>query len=158
MNEPVAPSSVVLRPATVNDVPGIWTIEQLAFPQPAERFLPRKVRYLIESPRATVLVAELEGDVCGWAAGFAWTRSPRPWGRIFALAVNPRVHGQKLGERLLRQLMDELRAAGAQRFVLEVRPDNAAAIRLYERVGFTGCVLLPSYYAPGLDARRMVFD
>jgi ribosomal-protein-alanine N-acetyltransferase len=72
--------------------------------------------------------------------------------------VNPKVHGQKLGERLLRRLMGELWAAGAQRLVLEVRPDNAAAIRLYERVGFTPRVLLSNFYAPGLDARRMVLE
>jgi ribosomal protein S18 acetylase RimI-like enzyme len=137
-------------------VPAIRAIEELAFPHPAERFSTRKVRYLIESPRAIVLVAELKGEVAGWASGFARTRSPRPWGRVFALAVNPKVHGQKLGERLLRRLMGELWAAGAQRLVLEVRPDNAAAIRLYERVGFTPRVLLSNFYAPGLDARRMI--
>lgn len=158
MNDPVASSSAILRAATVEDVPAIWEIEEVAFPHPAERFSPRKVRYLIQSPRAIVLVAELKGQIAGWAAGFARTRSPRPWGRVFALAVNPKVHGQKLGERLLRRLMDELRAAGAGRLVLEVRSDNAAAIRLYERVGFTPCVLLPNFYAPGLDARRMILQ
>ena len=158
MNDSVATSSAILRPATTDDVPAIWAIEEAAFAHPAERFLPRKLRYLIESPRATVLVAELNGQVAGWAAGFAWMRSPRPWGRVFALAVDPKVQGQKLGERLLRRLMDELRAAGARRLVLEVRPDNAAAIRLYERVGFTPCVLLPNFYAPGLDAHRMIRD
>jgi len=63
-----------------------------------------------------------------------------------------------LGSLLMRELMAELQSGGARRFVLEVRPDNGAAIRLYQRLGFTGCVLLPDYYAPGLDARRMVRD
>lgn len=156
MNDPDASLSLRLRRATVDDVPAIGVIEEVAFAHEAERFSTGKVRYLAQSPRAIVLVAELAGEIAGWAAGFAWTRSPRPWGRIFALAVNPKVHGRKLGEHLLRRLMDELRERGAQRFVLEVRPDNAAAIRLYRRVGFTPCVLLPNFYAPGLDARRMI--
>lgn len=57
---------------------------------------------------------------------------------------------------LIKSLIKELEGRGARRLVLEVRADNVSAIRLYERLGFTRCVLLPDYYAPGLDARRMV--
>ena len=146
----------LVRRATPDDVNAIVDIERLAFAHPAERFDAKKVRYLITSRRTVALVAELGGRVSGWAAGFVWTGSAIPWGRIYAVAVHPDARRHRLGSTLTRRLLADLEARGARRFVLEVRPDNAAAIRLYQRLGFTRCVLLPNYYAPGLDARRMV--
>jgi ribosomal-protein-alanine acetyltransferase len=153
---PVHKTPINLRRATVDDVPAIAQIEELAFSHPAERFAARRIRYLISSPRATTLVGDLDGRVVGWAAGFVWTRTLEPWGRIYAVAVHPETRGQRLGSMLTRRLISELESRGARRFVLEVRPDNTAAVRLYERLGFTHCVLLPNYYATGLDARRMI--
>jgi ribosomal protein S18 acetylase RimI-like enzyme len=44
--------------------------------------------------------------------------------------------GQGLGRALLDACVDWSRAAGAHKVALEVWPHNAAAIALYERVGF----------------------
>ena len=149
-------SNVMLRPAVLDDVPAIMAIEAASFIHAGERFGQRRVRYLISSPRALVTAAEAEGRVLGWVVGFAWMRTPEPWGRIYALAVDPRARGRRLGEKLLIQMNEALRAAGAKRIFLEVRPDNHAAMKLYQKAGFTPCRSLPNYYAPGIDAQRMV--
>jgi ribosomal-protein-alanine N-acetyltransferase len=149
-------SNVTLRPAVLGDVPAIMGIEAASFIHAGERFGERRVRYLISSPRALVTAAEADGRVLGWVVGFAWTRTREPWGRIYALAVDPSARGRRLGEKLLHQMIDALHAAGAQRIFLEVRPDNHAAVKLYKKAGFAQCRHLPNYYAPGIDAQRMV--
>jgi len=84
-----------------------------------------------------------------------WLRGREPWGRIYALAVHPDSRGQKVGLRLLGDMIRTLRDRGAGRIFLEVRVDNPAAIQLYQAVGFKTCRLLQDYYGPGLPGQRM---
>jgi len=56
--------------------------------------------------------------------------------RILSLAVHPRGQGHGLGKALMAAALDYLRAQGASRVRLEVRPDNAAARHIYEKMGF----------------------
>ena len=157
MSEIPAPvPSVIFRPATPEDVPAIMAIEFSSFVHAGERFGRRRVAYLVTSDRCVATVAEVEGRVLGWVVGFTWRRTPEPWGRIYALAVHPHSRGQRLGERLLHHMIAMLRAGGAKRIFLEVRPDNQAAVKLYKKAGFTRCRTLPNYYAPGVDGERMV--
>ena len=139
----------------MEDVPAIVAIEQASFHHAGERFADRKIRHLIASPRAIATVAEGDGQVLAWAAGLFWARGRDPWGRIFALAVHPDGRGQRIGERLLDDIVQRLRTRGARRIFLEVRTDNHAAIRLYERFGFRACKALADYYAPNINAIRM---
>ena len=50
------------------------------------------------------------------------------------------------GEIMVRQLMEEGRRAGIERFSLEVRRSNAAAIALYEKLGFREEGVRRGYY------------
>lgn len=60
---------------------------------------------------------------------------------------------------LLRAIIDRARAQGAGRVLLEVSVENAPAISLYERFGFTRIGLRKRYYQPeGIDAHVMALD
>ena len=144
-----------MRAAVADDVPAIMEVERTSFEHAGERFGQPRVEYLIASPRAQVFVAESEGRVVGWAAGFVWLRGKEPWGRLYALAVDPSVRGKKVGARLMHHMLNTLKLLGAGRIFLEVRPDNDSAIRLYEKSGFAPCRLLHDYYGPGRPAQRM---
>jgi ribosomal protein S18 acetylase RimI-like enzyme len=147
---------VHIRLAVPDDVPAIVVIEHLSFVHAGERFGRRRIKYLIHNPRAVVLVAEQDEKVLAWTAGFAWMRGKEPWGRVYALAVDPVARGRRLGEQLLNQMIRTLRAQGARPIFLEVNPDNHIAVRLYERNGFAACRALPNYYGPDRPAARMV--
>jgi ribosomal protein S18 acetylase RimI-like enzyme len=149
---------ISLRPARLSDLDDIVQIEHLSFVHAGERFLPRRIRYLLGSPRATVTVAEIESRVLGWAAGLMGPDRPNRWGRIYAVAVHPDSRGRKLGHRLLQAMVSDLRKRGAGRIFLEVRDDNHPAIKLYERSGFLPYKTLPNYYGHGIDAIRMALD
>ena len=146
---------VQVRPATSADAPAILRIEHESFVHAGERFGDGRILYLINSPRAIVSVGIVNGRVLAWAAGFAWTRGKVPWGRIYALAVDPAARGRRLGPTLMQHMMESLRTRGAQRLFLEVRPDNHAAVRIYTRLGFMRCRTLVDYYGPGIAAERM---
>jgi len=144
------------RAAASADLDAIVGIEHASFLHAGERFGDRRVRYLIDSPRVIVRVAELDEKVSGWICGFAVTRSARPWGRIYALAVDPGARGNKIGRQLLTEMITTLRQHGAARIYLEVRPDNHPAVRLYEKCGFVPCRHMENYYGHGLPALRMI--
>jgi ribosomal-protein-alanine N-acetyltransferase len=154
---PAGDAPIHLRPATPADLPGITVVEELSFVHAGERFSALRLRNLLTNPRATVVVAMSGERVLGWAAGLVWTRG-RPWGRVYALAVHPDARGNRLGPRLLQDMIHTLGQRGSGRIFLEVRPDNDPAVRLYEKTGFVPCRLLENYYGHGIPAQRMVLE
>jgi len=67
--------------------------------------------------------------------------------------------GQGHGARMLRQVMENSRLAGAGRLFLEVRPSNERAVDLYRHFGFRQIGLRKGYY-PAVAGREdgLVFD
>lgn len=59
------------------------------------------------------------------------------WGAVQNLGIDPQHRGLGLGSILLMRAARGFRLAGLRRMHLEVTTDNTAAIRLYERLGFT---------------------
>lgn len=79
----------------------------------------------------TAFVADLEGAV----VAYVWFQLYKHEGIIRHLVVGPGHRGHRLGERLLIAAADVMRARGLERWSLNVKPDNASALRLYHRVG-----------------------
>lgn len=68
------------------------------------------------------------GLMRGWDEGFEVPS--------IGLCLLPEQKGRGLGRRLLEYLLAHCRQQGAPKAILKVRPENAAAIRLYETTGF----------------------
>lgn len=66
---------------------------------------------------------------------------------INTLAVAPGARRQGLGSVLMRSAMADAARGGATRATLEVRASNAAALGLYQRLGFTIAARRPGYYS-----------
>ena len=71
---------------------------------------------------------------------WAFLRGARRWGaqgtRLLSLAVHPGHQSQGIGRQLIQAALEYLRNKRAQPIRLEVRPDNAAALHLYQAAGF----------------------
>ncbi|OEV03528.1 ribosomal-protein-alanine acetyltransferase [Streptomyces oceani] len=107
-------------------------------------------------PRATrrYLVAHTtEGELAGYGGLVATDRT----GDIQTLGVLPAHRRTGLGARLLDALLcAATRDFDCHEVLLEVRVDNAAARRLYERFGFVPIGVRRGYYQPGnIDALVM---
>jgi ribosomal protein S18 acetylase RimI-like enzyme len=145
-------STPTVRAATTADLDSILAVESDCFEREAERFGRRQIRTLLQNPRATVLVVELEGRIVGWAASLR--RRHKSWhsGRIYSVGIRSDSRGHGLGKLLTVALLDRFREAGISRAYLEVRADNTTALRLYETLGFKPIRTLTAYYGPGADA------
>ena len=85
--------------------------------------------------------------------GFILIRSVADEAEILTLAVDPAARRRGLGARLVRDGATAAAARGAARLFLEVADDNAAALALYARAGFTEAGRRTGYYTRP-DGRR----
>lgn len=89
----------------------------------------------------------------GKMAAFAITQVVLDEATLFNIAVDPDYQRQGLGRVLLEHLIDELEKRGVATLWLEVRASNAAAIALYESLGFNEATIRRNYY-PTTDGRE----
>ncbi len=93
-------------------------------------------------PRAvTVLVAEDSdsGAIVGVVTAvdhFAACNDPERGSSLWSLAVDPQSMRPRVGEALVRAVVDRFRALGRQYLDLSVMHDNTEAIALYDKLGF----------------------
>lgn len=76
-----------------------------------------------------------EGEPAGYAAMYNNDRASKA-AYISSIGVRPAFQKQKTGSALLRNCIESAKENGMKRLRLEVRKDNAGAIRFYKRHGF----------------------
>lgn len=72
---------------------------------------------------------------------------------LMNITVRPELQGQGIGRRLLRDLVEMSRLAGAVKVLLEVRPSNTTALELYRTEGFEQVGSRKNYY-PAVAGRE----
>lgn len=133
-------ADMIIRQATVNDVDDIYEIERLCFPEPWSR---ESMVYELESnPRAFYIVAELEGQVAGYA-GLWWIGDE---GHITNVAVKPGFRNRRIAQGIMGVMIEFTTKEGILHHTLEVRRSNEPAIRLYEKFGFRVEGVRKGYY------------
>lgn len=133
-------ADVIIRQATIKDVEDIYEIETLCFPDPWSR---DALTYeLEENPRAFYIVADLDGQVVGYA-GLWWIEDE---GHITNVAVKPGYRNRRIGEGIISVMIDFTSKEGIKHHTLEVRRSNDPAISLYEKFGFRTEGVRKRYY------------
>ncbi|MHC2999600.1 GNAT family N-acetyltransferase [Microbacterium sp. HJ5] len=88
-------------------------------------------------PRGCDLIAEVDGEVAGWAAIGASIDGDRPRdGQVYAIYAHPQYWSRGVGHALLVTAEQRLRAAGFRKAHLWVLDGNARAAAFYERHGW----------------------
>ena len=105
---------------------GGWTLDTLDLREGEEWFSPAGFR-----------LHERDGRV----VAFCWTKvhdpgTDRAVGEIYVIAVHPQYHGLGLGRQLTLAGLDHLTGLGLRTAMLYVDASNAAAVGLYESLGF----------------------
>lgn len=116
-----------VRPAVPTDYPDFAQL----FPElTAHHAPPTEARWVAEM-LATTLFAE-EG---GAAVGYLYGQPLASVAYIRHVVVAPGARGRGVGRRLLLAAGEDFRRRGLTRWCLNVKPDNAPALRLYSSVG-----------------------
>ncbi|MBB3773578.1 MULTISPECIES: GNAT family N-acetyltransferase [Ancylobacter] len=135
------PTIRTARPEDAADLAAIYAFEDVVayttqLPHRDTRFW--QDFYKTRDPENVELVAVLEGRVVGHL-GMLLNRAPRrKHVGTFGLCVHPDVHGRGIGSALMTEMLNMAdNWLNLLRLELGVASDNARAIALYERFGFT---------------------
>jgi ribosomal-protein-alanine N-acetyltransferase len=132
----------IARLASEDELERVAALEAASFSNPWTREM--LARELQHTDVTRVYVLKLPGDrIAAFCA--CWLVVDEV--HINTVAVEESLRGQGLGTALLEHVLADLTAAGATRATLEVRRSNAAALRLYERLGFLVAAVRPNYYS-----------
>lgn len=131
---------MTFRMMTVDDIDQILEVERLSFTLPwsREAFL----NELTLNQYAVYIVIEDNGKIAGYCGSWVVIDESH----ITNIAILPEYRGKKLGEALLRKMIDISISMGAKRMTLEVRVSNTVAINLYEKLGFQKGGIRKRYY------------
>ena len=120
-------------------IPKILEIEQVTHTAPWSQ---RSFENELEHKYGIFLVGLVDGEVIGY--GGVWILVDEA--HITNIVVKSDLRGQGIGNRLMIELLTRARSKGAVCATLEVRASNAAAIHLYEKLGFVQATLRKQYY------------
>ena len=142
-------TEVIIRPAELSDLDTLLEFEQgiVEAERPYDPTLKSgEIHYydlkeLIKSERAEVAVAELEGEVIG--SGYLQVKVSKNYkkhvlhGYIGFMFVRPEHRGKGVIQSVTDHLISWAKENNLSEIKLEVYDENDAAIRAYEKAGFT---------------------
>ncbi|TGV04218.1 GNAT family N-acetyltransferase [Flavivirga rizhaonensis] len=140
--------SVIIRKATLNDLPLLLEFEQgiIVSERPFDPTIKDggiyyyDINELITSPNSEVFVAESNGDII--ASGYAEIKTDRHYlkhvyqGYLGFMFVSETHRGKGLNKMIIDTLLEWCKARNIYEIRLDVYEDNAPAIKAYEKAGF----------------------
>ncbi|OGI53044.1 MAG: hypothetical protein A3B81_06855 [Candidatus Muproteobacteria bacterium RIFCSPHIGHO2_02_FULL_65_16] len=139
-----------IRRARLADLAALLALEARF---PTDRVSRTSFRRLIARGRAEVLVCADAGAIRGNAVVLFRARSRAA--RLYSLVVHPAHRGRGVAANLLAAAEAAARRRGCESMRLEVRPDNARALGLYERRGYAVLGAVADFYEDRTPALRM---
>ena len=132
-----------IRRATLEDLAFVQQIETLCFNDGS--YPAFVLRQLFDISPEYFLVSENdEGRVVGYVVGNINKNSSQAW--LLSLGVHPEARGKKMGRLLTEKLIELLENDLSTEICLTVHPDNAAAKKIYEQLGFKSVKIFDNYY------------
>jgi len=142
---------ITYRDANSMDIPVLVSLDKELFPY--SPWSSGQYREEISAPTRRFIVAVDEGlSVIGYAGVFA------PGGAeadILTVGVIAQHRGQGVARELMAGITKWAINQGSIAMMLEVKTDNAAAISLYESLGYSKLNIRKDYFGTGLDALVM---
>jgi ribosomal-protein-alanine N-acetyltransferase len=133
---------ITLRRLGYTDLPQVIAIERQSFPTAWSLAM-----FVLElSKPSSICLAAVQDDGAGaerLAGYLICARYADVW-HVMNIAVDPALRRRGIALALMERLIEQAGADAA--YTLEVRPSNAPAIALYERLGFRAAGTRPRYY------------
>jgi [ribosomal protein S18]-alanine N-acetyltransferase len=142
--------TITCRLMEAKDIAKVYEVEKASFPSPwsMEAF----ENELATNHLANYLVLECNDEIIGY--GGLWLIIDEA--HITNIAIDPAYRGKKLGEYLVKNMIEVAKGLGAVKMTLEVRLSNIVAQNLYKKFGFEEKGIRKGYYSDnGEDALIM---
>ena len=139
-----------IRDAGETDLAGLCDLEARSFA--TDRLSRRSLRRFLRMKSASLRAAAAGGAIAGYH--LVLMRRGSAIARLYSIAVADGQRGTGLAQALMADAERIAEQRGCHALRLEVRPDNRAAIRLYERLGYRKIGVYPKFYADKADAVR----
>jgi ribosomal-protein-alanine N-acetyltransferase len=136
--ERLEPSPVHIRAMSETDVPRVFAIERRSYT------FPWSANIFRDCLRVGYVCRVL--SIGGVLAGYGVMSMGAGEMHVLNLCIAEAQRGRGFGRRLLEHLLTQGAAAGMRDAFLEVRPSNAAALRLYRALGFQQIGVRRGYY------------
>ena len=138
--------AVIIRRMREEDLEQVSRLEEETFSMP---WSVSAFREMVNHPDAYYFVAVDRDRVCGTCG----IRNLAGEGELTNVVIREEYRDSGLGQRLIAEALSKAQEAGMQAFTLEVRKSNAAAIHVYEKLGFVSEGIRPGFYEkPAEDA------
>jgi ribosomal-protein-alanine N-acetyltransferase len=144
---------IEIKPASIFDLQTLYEIEKECFS--FEAFSLEQIAFLLDNPNSISLVAVVENEIVGFIIGLVYENVKiGNVGHILTLDVATKHRRKGVAMKLLQELERKFREKGIKACFLEVRFDNEAAKRLYEKLGYREIACLRNYYGKGIHGLR----
>lgn len=137
---------------TKEHLPAVAELERQCFPEPWSE---HALELFLEGNAFAVVSVSETGTILGYGSMLFVPDE----GQLVNLAVLSSARRQGIGKQILLALIEEAKTRGTKTISLEVRVSNAAAIALYEHLGFRSVGIRRHFYRrPVEDAAVMICD
>lgn len=132
--------NIIIRSMTKDDVDSVYIVEEDCFTDPWSK---ESIRKELKNDLARYLVAELDNKIVGYVG--VWFVVDE--GHITNVAVHSDYRGQKIGDKLVKEMVKLCKESKLIAMTLEVRVSNTVAQNLYKKYGFKMGGIRKEYYS-----------
>jgi ribosomal-protein-alanine N-acetyltransferase len=143
--------SIEMRDATKLDIPLLLSIENALFQDEAWSGEVFESEFALLGTTRTYRVIEENNEIVAYF-GLAIVDDTAD---ITTIAVRADFQGRGIGRKLMQEILDSAAKRNLRKIMLEVKPENLAAISLYQKFDFEVIGLRRNYYGPSKDALTM---
>jgi len=146
-------TKTLIRHAVREDFETLLEIDEASFPR-GVAYDANELAYFMNHEGAETIVVEEDGSIAAFM--IIEVHRNRRGATIVTVDVRESARRKGYGTQLLMRAEDMLRDYGIEVYDLQVDVSNTAALRFYEKHGFTLIRTLRHYYANGHDAYLMM--
>jgi len=146
--------TVTIEDASIRQLDRLYEIETECFER--EAFTRQQIAHLLTDDNSVSLLAKVNGHIVGFIIGTIYLARNALTGHTLTIDVSPTHREKGIAQRLLGEIEKIFKEKGVKACRLEVREDNIAALRLYQKFGYKKVARLKNYYgdAHGVYLRK----
>ncbi len=132
-----------IRNMTIDDMAAVFHLGEQLFTSDFSPSMYRtwdeyEITTLFNSDSELCLVADLDGEVVGFALGTTVDKPNSSWkyGYLVWIGVRPGLQDYGIGQKLFEEIRDRMEEQGVRMIMVDTDADNEAGIRFFRKLGF----------------------